>query len=218
MALATDLIEVPPELIETALGLELGAGDLVADTLDGRRAVFLAGLYRAEQSIAERLRALVLERGAEHISAAAETLLMFAARSIHLDNRIRPALRAGTWVICDRYTDATRAYQGGGRGVAPELIEPLAAALHGDLWPHRTLLLDIPVEQGIARARSRRQQGDRFEDEDRRFFERVRTRYLQIAASEPQRVRIVDATDTPAQVAQCALVALADLLPPQAIL
>jgi dTMP kinase len=88
--------------------------------------------------LAEQLRALVLARGAERISAEAETLLMFAARSIHVENLIRPALRSGAWVICDRFTDATRAYQGAGRGVDPELIERLARAVHGDLWPHRT--------------------------------------------------------------------------------
>src|SRR6202051_5046910 len=90
--------------------------------------------------LAERLRALVLERGPERISAEAETLLMFAARAIHVENLIRPALCAGTWVICDRYTDATRAYQGAGRGVDGELIERLAQAVHPDLWPQRTLV------------------------------------------------------------------------------
>jgi dTMP kinase len=166
-------------------------------------------------ALAEQLRSLVLDRGTEHIGAEAETLLMFAARSIHLDNLVRPALRAGTWVICDRFTDATRAYQGAGRGVDPSLIEQLAVAVHADLWPHRTLLLDLPVDDGIARARSRRGPGDRFEDERREFFERVRRGYLQIAAGEPQRVRVLDATAAAASVVQGALAALADLLPQQ---
>ena len=98
----------------------------------------------------------MLERGAERISAEAETLLMFAARAVHVENLIRPALRAGEWVICDRFTDATRAYQGAGRGVDAALIEQLAQAVHADLWPHRTLLLDLPVEVGLARARAAR--------------------------------------------------------------
>jgi dTMP kinase len=164
--------------------------------------------------LAERLRALVLERGAERISAEAETLLMFAARAIHLENLIRPALGSGVWVICDRFTDATRAYQGAGRGVDPQLIERLAQAVHGDLWPHRTLLLDLPVESGLTRARRRAGQGDRFEDEDRRFFERVRARYLEQAAAEPDRVRVLDAAHAPQGVATRALEAIADLLPP----
>jgi dTMP kinase len=163
--------------------------------------------------LAEQLRALVLARSGERISAEAETLLMFAARAIHLENLIRPALKNGIWVICDRFTDATRAYQGAGRGVDPELIERLAHTVHADLWPQRTLLLDLPVEQGLARARKRAGQADRFEDEDRRFFERVRARYLELAAAEAGRVRVVDAVGAPESVAGRALEAIADLLP-----
>jgi dTMP kinase len=164
--------------------------------------------------LAERLRALLLERGAERISAEAETLLMFAARAVHVENLIRPALAGGTWVICDRFSDATRAYQGAGRGVDAELIERLAHAVHGDLWPHRTLVLDLPVPAGLARARQRAPGGDRFEDEDARFFERVRARYLALAAAEPARVRMLDAAADPDSVAARALQAIADLLPP----
>jgi dTMP kinase len=167
--------------------------------------------------LAERLRALVLERGAERISAEAETLMMFAARAIHLENLVRPTLSSGVWVICDRFTDATRAYQGAGRGVDPALIERLAEAVHGDLWPQRTLLLDLPVETGLARARRRAgagpAAGDRFEDQDRHFFERVRARYLALAVAEPVRVRVLAAADAPDEVAARALEAIADLLP-----
>jgi dTMP kinase len=163
--------------------------------------------------LAERLRTLVLERGAERISAEAETLLMFAARAVHVENLIRPVLASGAWVICDRFSDATRAYQGAGRGVDAELIERLANSVHGNLWPHRTLLLDLPVDTGLMRARTRAGAGDRFEDEDRRFFERVRARYLALAAAEPARVRVVDAAQAPGSVAEHALDAIADLLP-----
>ena len=163
--------------------------------------------------LAERLRTLVLERGAERISAEAETLLMFAARAVHVENLIRPALAQGEWVLCDRFTDATRAYQGAGRGVDAALIERLAQTVHGTLWPDRTLLLDLPVDVGLARARRRSAAGDRFEDEDRRFFERVRARYLALAASEPARVRVLDAAGAPDDVAARALAAIADLLP-----
>jgi len=162
--------------------------------------------------LAERLRTLVLERGQERIEPAAETLLMFAARSLHVENLIRPALAQGQWVICDRFTDATRAYQGGGRGVDAALIETLAQVVHPRLWPERTLLLDLPVELGLARARSRAGARDRFDDEDVRFFERVRARYRELASAEPGRVRIIEATGTPELVAASALEALADLL------
>jgi len=161
--------------------------------------------------LAERLRTLLLERGEERITPEAETLMMFAARSIHLENRIRPALSRGAWVLCDRFSDATRAYQGAGRGVDSGLIERLAEAVHGELWPVRTLLLDLPVEQGLARVRARRGSGDRFEDENRRFFERVRQRYLALATEEPQRIRVLDATADALALLEAAQAALADL-------
>jgi dTMP kinase len=162
--------------------------------------------------LAERLRGILLERGTEPISPVAETLLMFAARSIHIESRIRPALEQGSWVICDRFSDATRAYQGAGRGVDAALIESLAQAVHAQLWPQRTLLLDLPVDLGLTRARARCAGGDRFEDEERQFFERARARYLQVAADEPQRVRVINARLEPAQVATQAFAAIEDLL------
>lgn len=166
--------------------------------------------------LAEQLRATLLARGGESIDPIAETLLMFAARAVHLANLIRPALRAGSWVLCDRFTDATRAYQGAGRGVDRGLIEQLAASVHGDLWPRRTLLLDLPAPLGCARARGRGGASDRFDAEGERFFERVRRGYLDIAAAEPERVRLIDASGSPEQVQQQALEALADVLPPEA--
>jgi dTMP kinase len=144
--------------------------------------------------LAERVRKIVLDRGDEAVSPRAETLLMFAARSIHVENLIRPALARGEWVICDRFTDASRAYQGYGRGMDLAWIEQLATAVHGDLQPDCTLLLDLPVEVGLTRARGRSGvAADRFEAEAAEFFERVRQGYLQIARSEPQRVRVIDA-------------------------
>ena len=146
-------------------------------------------------ALAERVRRIALERGEETLSAVTETLLMFAARGIHLENLIRPALARGEWVVCDRFTDATRAYQGFGRGVESAWIEDLAARVHGDLQPACTLLLDLPVEVGLQRAR-RRQAGapDRFEAETYGFFERVRAGYLEQARREPGRIRIIDAS------------------------
>lgn len=146
--------------------------------------------------LAEALRRIVLERGGEPMSAVSETLLMFAARGLHLENLVRPALERGEWVICDRFTDATRAYQGSGRGVDPQLIEILARAVHGELSPDCTLLLDLPVSVGLARARTRAGSGtpqDRFEDETAAFFERVRAGYLELAGREPGRFHVVDA-------------------------
>jgi len=153
--------------------------------------------------LAERVRKIVLESGSESVSARAETLLMFAARSIHVENLIRPALARGEWVICDRFTDATRAYQGYGRGMDLAWIEQLAAAVHGDLQPECTLLLDLPVEVGLSRARGRSgMAADRFEAEATEFFERVRQGYLQIARAQPKRVRVIDAAAALPSVSQ----------------
>jgi dTMP kinase len=153
--------------------------------------------------LAERVRKIVLDRGDEAVSPRAETLLMFAARSIHVENLIRPALARGEWVLCDRFTDASRAYQGYGRGMDLAWIENLAQAVHGDLQPDCTLLLDLPVEVGLTRARSRSGvAADRFEAEATEFFERVRQGYLQIARAQPNRVRVIDAAAALPSVSQ----------------
>lgn len=163
--------------------------------------------------LAERVRRIVLERGAELVSPVAETLLMFAARSIHLENVIRPALTRGEWVICDRFTDATRAYQGYGRGLDVSWIDQLAQAVHADLEPDRTLLLDVPVAVGLQRARNRSgSAADRFEAEREDFFTRVRSGYLELARREPQRMRVIDASVTPEVVGQQVMAALESLL------
>lgn len=163
-------------------------------------------------ALAERIRDLVLQRDAETVAPEAETLLMFAARRIHLDNLVRPTLARGEWVICDRFTDATRAYQGGGRGIDAAWIETLATAVQAGLEPGLTLLLDLPVELGLARAARRRGASgariDRFEAETVAFFTRVRARYLEIARAAPQRVCVIDASATPETVQRAALAAL----------
>ncbi len=141
----------------------------------------------------ERIRDLLLAHGDDHISAETELLLFFAARALNLDNVIRPALAAGQWVLCDRFTDASRAYQGAGRGVLRERIEALAGWVHAGTEPDLTLLFDAPVVTGLARAASRGQ-SDRMESERAEFFERVRAAYLELARAEPERIRIIDAS------------------------
>jgi dTMP kinase len=163
--------------------------------------------------LAERLRHIVLERGTETLSPVTETLLMFAARTLHVENVIGPALRAGQWVVCDRFTDATRAYQGSGRGVDGALIDALASAVHPQLTPDCTLLLDLPVAEGLARARGRGggARTDRFEAETVGFFERVRAGYLALAAREPDRIQLIDASAPLAEVQQRAAASLSRL-------
>lgn len=146
---------------------------------------------------AERLREVLLERSDEPMPIPCELLLMFAARSTHLDHVIRPALERGAWVVCDRFTDATYAYQGGGRGVPRDDIAFLERFVQGDLRPDLTLLLDASIEIGEARASARNNQrgaSDRFEQERREFRERVRTVYLERAQVEPQRFAVIDAS------------------------
>jgi dTMP kinase len=153
--------------------------------------------------LAERVRRIVLERGTEQVSAVAETLLMFAARALHVENVIVPALRAGQWVVCDRFTDATRAYQGSARGVDAALIDTLARAVHPQLIPDCTLLLDLPVAAGLFRARERGGGGvDRFEAETMSFFEKVRAGYLTLARHEPARIHVIDAAAPLGEVQQ----------------
>ena len=144
--------------------------------------------------LAERVRQIVLERGEETLTPVTETLLVFSARAIHLENLIRPTLARGDWVVCDRFTDATRAYQGSGRGVDPDWIDSLATVVHGDLRPDCTLLLDLPPAVGLERARRRSGvAADRFEAETEAFFTRVRDGYLDVARREPQRVHVINA-------------------------
>lgn len=154
---------------------------------------------------AERIRELLLENTAEAMPAACELLLMFAARATHLENVIRPALARGAWVVCDRFIDATYAYQGGGRGFDVGFISVLESAVLGTLRPDLTVLLDAPVEIARERARARneaRGDADRFEREQQAFFERVRATYLERARQEPDRICIVDATRSREDVAE----------------
>jgi len=140
--------------------------------------------------LAEKLRDLLLH---EPMSVEAETLLMFAARREHLDGLIRPALARGAWVVCDRFTDSTFAYQGGGRGVPLRYIEALETWVHADLQPHRSYLFDLPAALA-ARRRAAARDADRFEAEDLAFFERVRGGYLQRVREQPSRFVLVDST------------------------
>ncbi|HEX5339790.1 MAG TPA: dTMP kinase [Gammaproteobacteria bacterium] len=141
---------------------------------------------------AERIRQLLLDPGAEQLSQEAELLLMFAARALHVENVIRPALKAGRWVICDRFVDASYAYQGGGRGMPTQRIAALERWVLKGLKPDLTLLLDAPVAVGLARM-TRRGPRDRFEREQAAFFSRVRRSYLARAKREPRRIRVVAA-------------------------
>ena len=149
--------------------------------------------------LGEELRELLLSVREEPVAPLAELLMIFAARAQHIERLIEPALAAGRWVLCDRFTDATYAYQGGGREIDVELVRELERLTQGELRPDYTLLLDAPVETGMARARGRGEL-DRFEQEELAFFERVRNTYRQLAREGGGRYRLVDASQPLPQV------------------
>ena len=154
--------------------------------------------------LAESIRQVVLTAREETLPPTAELLLMFAARAVHLANYIEPNLRAARWVICDRFTDATYAYQGGGRQLSAEPIGELERMVQGTRRPDLTLLLDAPVEYALARAAARNagSAADRFERERSEFFHRVRNAYLARAAAEPDRIALIDATQSVDEVSR----------------
>jgi dTMP kinase len=168
----------------------------VADTVGAGRHVVVTREPGGTE-LAERLRKAILEQAMEPLP---ETLLIFAARADHVRRVILPALEAGSWVVCDRFTDASYAYQGAGKGVPFDLIERLGSAAHGGLVPDRTLVFDCPYEVAKKRLAGTGKVLDRFEREDHAFFERVRAAYLARAKAEPQRIRVVDASGEPAAV------------------
>jgi len=181
----------------TVEGVE-GAGkstnlDLIRQLLEvsGHKVVFTR--EPGGTPLGEEIRQLLLGHKHDDMAYETELLLMFGSRAEHLKRKILPALNAGNWVLCDRFTDATYAYQGGGRGIDVERIRVLEQWVQGDLRPDLTLILDLPVEIGLERA-GRRSVPDRFEREANRFFEQVRQAYLEIAAAEPARVKVIDAS------------------------
>lgn len=142
--------------------------------------------------IAEDIRSMLLANRVENVEPSAELLMMFAARFQHVEQVIKPALASGTWVLCDRFVDATYAYQGGGRGMAFERIAQIEDWCLNGFKPDLTILLDMPVEEGMARTRLRGKP-DRFESEKMAFYEQVREAYLRRASLEPERIHLVNA-------------------------
>ncbi|RZJ84286.1 MAG: dTMP kinase, partial [Brevundimonas sp.] len=151
---------------------------------------------------AEAIRGLVVSGDRDAWSARTELLLMYAARSDHMERVIRPALERGDWVICDRFADSSRAYQGAGGGVAPDFIEMLDAGIVGDDQPDLTLVFDLPVETGLARAMERGAAETRFESKGMAFHQRLRDGFLAVAAMHPERCAVIDATGSVDQVAE----------------
>ncbi|MGM0772868.1 dTMP kinase [Marinobacter sp.] len=172
-----------------------------ADTLKALGVDYVVTREPGGTPMAESIRELLLAPREEPVNDMTELLLMFAARAQHLHTRILPELESGRWVLCDRFTDATFAYQGGGRGVPADRIEQLENLVQGTFRPDHVVLLDAPVETGMTRARHRGEL-DRFEQEAVAFFERIRQTYLNRAAADPARYHIVDAAQPLEAVSQ----------------
>jgi len=179
---------------------------LIGESLRSRGAVVVATREPGGTPLGEALRDLVLREVMTHDT---ETLLLFAARREHVERVIRPALARGDTVLCDRFTDATYAYQGGGHGVSREWIRALAQQVHGDCNPDLTFLFDVPTEvsvQRLARGVAKGRALDKFEQQAGGFFERVRDAYLELARADPARFRVIDASrqieDVRARVAE----------------
>ena len=162
---------------------------------------------------AEDIRAIALNGDAGRWSPMTETLLMFAARSDHLERTIRPALEAGRWVVCDRFADSSRAYQGVGGGTPAEFIESLDAAIVGATQPDLTLVFDLPVEVGLERALARGAAETRFESKGLEFHRRLRDGFLSVAAQHAERCRLIDATGEPDAVSERVWRAIEPILP-----
>ena len=145
---------------------------------------------------AEEIRNLLVHGTTDRWAPMSEVLLNFAARVEHVDKAIQPALESGTWVLCDRFVDSTLAYQGGGHGLGIERIQGLKTDILGDFQPDLTFILDIPVEEGLARAFGRNEAADRYERMDLGFHTRIRETFLTIAKAEPQRCVVVDAVQS----------------------
>jgi dTMP kinase len=185
--------------------------DAVVETLRQARRSAVRTREPGGSPVADRIRSLLLDPEGDAPLAETELLLLFAARSEHIARVIRPALDAGHYVVCDRFTDATYAYQGGGRGVSPERIATLETWVQGDLRPGRTILLDAPVPLALERARGRGA-ADRFEREEAAFFERARGVYLQRARAEPERFRVVDASGSAEEVRERVVAAVREVM------
>jgi dTMP kinase len=182
--------------------------EFIADTLGAQGRHVIVTREPGGTDLAEQLRKAILQQAMQPL---AETLLLFAARADHVARVILPALSAGHWVVCDRFSDATAAYQGAGKGVSLELIERLSAAVHPGLRPERTLVFDCSYEVARQRLAAAGKPLDRFEREDRGFFERVRGAYLAQAKAEPARVRVIDASREVLEVRKAIETHLADL-------
>ena len=169
--------------------------EFICDQLALKSIDFIVTREPGGTPLGEAVRDILLNRNELTITAISELLLMFAARAQHLENIIEPALIKGKWVVCDRFTDASFAYQGGGHGVDHNIIATIAKIVQKERVPDLTLLLDVDIETGESRVNTRNEQKDRYEQQKFDFKFRVRDTYLQLAENEPNRIKLIDASN-----------------------
>jgi len=184
---------------------------VMRDYLSSQKIDFIQTREPGGTVFGEKIRELILNSLDDQIGDKAELLLMFAARAQHIETVIEPALAQGKWVLCDRFTDASYAYQGAGRGIDPADILLLETCVQKGLTPDLTLILDLPSEVGESRA-GQRSTPDRFEQQKMDFKQRVRTCYLQRASAEPERIKVIDASQDRDTVAQQVNIRLAEFM------
>ena len=175
--------------------------EVIKRHLDDQKINYLVTREPGGTLLAEKIRELLLSVNDDSPVELCELLLVFSARAQHIEKVIKPALEEGTWVVCDRFTDATYAYQGGGRGLSTDLIAELENMVQGELRPDLTIILDLDPDTGLERAKNRGEL-DRFEQEKIEFFEKVRNAYLKIAEEFPQRCAVVNAGNSLEQVSE----------------
>lgn len=185
--------------------------EVIKQLIEGQGHALVCTREPGGTQLGEQLRDLILSADEQQMCDSAELLLMFAARAQHLAELIIPALEAQQWVLCDRFTDATYAYQGGGRGLDVTAIKILQELVQNSLQPDLTILLDVPVALGEQRA-GERSAADRFEQQQQDFKQRVRNTYLQRAAAEPERIKLVDASGSIAEVSKAVTTVVNDFL------
>ena len=167
--------------------------ELICNELESKNIDYIATREPGGTPLGESIRDILLSRSELDIMPMSELLLMFAARAQHLESIIMPALNKGAWVVCDRFTDASYAYQGGGHGINPNVIKELAIMVQGSLQPDITFLLDVDAAMGESRVNTRNEEKDRFEMQKIDFKQRVRSAYLQLAKSRSERIKLIDA-------------------------
>ena len=186
--------------------------EFICEQLNKHKIPYIVTREPGGTPLGESVRDILLNRNELEISPISELLLMFAARAQHLENVIEPALKQGSWVICDRFTDASFAYQGGGHGINKSTIQTFADIVQKGRVPDLTIMLDVDIKTGESRVNTRNEEKDRYEQQQSDFKTRVRNTYLSLAKAEPERIKLIDASDSIENVTQQISITLSEFI------